>query len=144
MPGYPEQPRKSLWQVANQSLIPEDAVTGLQNAIDNPTLDRTPWEARTQGFAAGALGGLADLVTPANIATVALPAGAGALAGRAAGAIGGRLGGQALQNPQALAKTLAAMRQTQRTPRAYEVVGLENQLKKRLTQIPTGSGPGGF
>lgn len=146
MPG-PTDYTKRLWALANKSLVPDEAIAGLTNAIDQPTLDRTPWEARLQGFGAGALEGVADLVTPMNMATAAVPAGLGMMAGRAVGrvipAMGslGRLPAQAADSP-GVAKAMAGLRQTQRSPRPYEVRGLTNKLQQRLNEIPTGGEEG--
>lgn len=56
----------------NQSLIPKQYVQKAQAALDTPSLERSPWEARLRGFGAGALEGLAEQITPLNIAGLAM------------------------------------------------------------------------
>jgi hypothetical protein len=74
-----------------QPLVPEEAIKGLQDQIDSPTLERSPWEARLRGFGAGALEGLRQQTSPANLAALAANAipgiGGGFRAAKAAGAI---------------------------------------------------------
>lgn len=63
---------KSLWGAANTSLVPEGLLHGAQDLIDSPSLERSPMEARIRGFGAGALEGLANQITPMNVALQAL------------------------------------------------------------------------
>ena len=59
-------------------LMPEAPVRRLQEQIDSPDLERSPWEAQLRGFGAGALEGLRDLTSPADlIGMAALPMGGG-------------------------------------------------------------------
>ena len=91
MPSYgPSNPLtalKSAWDWGNKSLIPQGTVQGAQDAIDSPSLNRSPMEARLRGFGAGALGGAANQISPVGIASV-LPMGRMAnLGGKALGAM---------------------------------------------------------
>jgi hypothetical protein len=119
---------------ATSSIVPQSVLQGLQGAIDNPTLDRQPWEAQLQGFGAGALEGLAGLLTPANIATAALPLG---MAGRGGGSAASAV-------TPAFNKAIRKIGSAQRSPRLYEVNDLINKLQQRLQQVPKGPGPREF
>lgn len=57
---------KNAWGWANTSLIPDSMAQPVEDAIDHPTLDRSPLEASLRGFGAGALEGLRQQVTPLN------------------------------------------------------------------------------
>lgn len=57
-----------------EPLVPEAPVRRLQEQIDAPTLERSPWEARLRGFGAGALEGLRGLTSPLSLASM-LPVG---------------------------------------------------------------------
>jgi len=61
-------PGPSKLSYLTQPLVPESAVRPLQDAIDSPSLERSPWEARLRGFGAGALEGLRQQTTPLNLA----------------------------------------------------------------------------
>ena len=69
-------------------LVPPSVIKPAQDAIDTPTADRGPWEARLRGFGAGALEGLRQQTSPlglAGLAASAIPAGVmGRVAGGAA------------------------------------------------------------
>lgn len=63
-------------ELLHKPLIPEEPVRKLQEQIDPRSLEQSPWVARLRGFGAGALEGLRNLSSPAqlaNIASVAIP-----------------------------------------------------------------------
>jgi hypothetical protein len=82
-------PSKSLWERANEPLTdaPSKAAAKLADAIDQPSLERSPLKAKLQGFVAGATKGAGDVVSsltsPLNLGLTAL-----GLGGEAAGAKG--------------------------------------------------------
>lgn len=73
----------SLWERISVPLTdaPSRWATSIADSIDMPSLERSPLMARAQGFGAGALQGLGDLVSgltsPINLATTLLTAGSG-------------------------------------------------------------------
>lgn len=73
----------SLWERISVPLTdaPSRWATSIADSIDMPSLERSPLVARMQGFGAGALQGLGDLVSgltsPINLATTLLTAGSG-------------------------------------------------------------------
>jgi hypothetical protein len=83
-PSGPQQPvpsqgiGSSIYDWLNKSIIPQEWTEGAQDAIDSPSLERSPLAAQIQGFGAGAIGGLTDLATPLNIGALMLPGGAAA------------------------------------------------------------------
>lgn len=82
---------KRVGNFAMEPLLPKEAIEPVQEAIDSPTLERSPGLARIQGFGAGALEGLRNLTSPVELGGLA------SLApwGRMAGALG--RGAQGLQ-----------------------------------------------
>jgi hypothetical protein len=100
----PPQPQKpwynQAYDWATTPLVSREDIQGAQNAIDSPSLTRSPGMAQLQGFGAGALEGLRGLTSPASIAGIAGSAiGAGGLedaaiwGGKAAGGAAGALQG---------------------------------------------------
>lgn len=125
----------------NTPLIPAAPVKRLQDAIDTPTLERSPWEARVRGFGAGALDGLRNLSSPANLVSigsllvpgmgegVGLAKGAKAVSGAAQGLSDG------LPSIQAVSEGVNGLRQAM--PTAREVTGLLGQMGSNLKNVPT-------
>lgn len=76
------------WHAISDPLTdaPSRFAKSVGDMIDAPSLDRSPTMARIQGFGAGALQGIGDLVSgltsPIGIATAALPGGEAVAAGR--------------------------------------------------------------
>lgn len=68
MPVNPLDLLKKAWGAATTPLVPEGAIAPIQDAIDHPTLNRQPWQARIQGFEAGALEGLRQQTDPLSLA----------------------------------------------------------------------------
>lgn len=50
-------------------IVPKEAIQGLLDYVDSPSVERSPMRARVQGFGAGALEGLREQLTPFNIGT---------------------------------------------------------------------------
>lgn len=69
-----------------QSIVPQSWIQPAQDYLTEPHLDQSPAMAKLKGFGAGALQGLRDLATPANIATAMVPPMGGAVRGVAAAA----------------------------------------------------------
>jgi len=99
MPGPFRFPIPADFAGLSEPLIPEAPVRKLQDAIDSPSLERSPWEARLRGFGAGALEGLRQQTSPANLA---------ALAANAIPGVGGGLRG--LRSAKALPAALSGLR----------------------------------
>lgn len=138
MPG-PLDALKSLYGAATTPLLPQSAIQPAQDALDSPSLDRSPWQARLGGFAAGALGGLRNLTTPANIAGLALddlPVAYGAskllkMAPGAAGAVSGGIQDLSQITPD-LVESAPAVRQVM--PSSSDVDALIGSLKYGLAK----------
>lgn len=90
-----------IWETLNRPLVPEEPVRQLQAAIDTPTLERSPWEARLRGFGAGALEGLRGQTSPISLAGLAGLAVPGLGLGRAAQAAPRAIRGLAGAIPEA-------------------------------------------
>ena len=73
MPQNPLDLLKRGWQTATTPLVNADSAA---DAIDSPSLERSPGMARLQGFGAGALQGLAGLTSPLELAGMATLPGA--------------------------------------------------------------------
>ncbi len=69
MPG-PLDYLKKAGQFVNEPLVPKSAIEPMQEALDAPSLERSPMEARLRGFGAGALEGLRGLTSPLSIGTM--------------------------------------------------------------------------
>ena len=128
----PQYPGKGFVDWANTPIIPQSAIGGLQNAITEHSLDESMLGSQLRGFGAGALEGLRGLITPGNIAAAATPLWTG-------GKIGMTAGKRAIETAAPVVRN--ALNQAQRQPRMYEVNTMIDQLKNRLGQVPTGSGP---
>lgn len=76
---------RQAFNAANTSFIPQEWVDAGQEAIDSPSLDRSPTMARIAGFGAGAMQGLRDQLTPMMLASSALGLGGAGQAARGAG-----------------------------------------------------------
>lgn len=118
---------KKGWQVANTPLVNADQTA---DAIDSPSVERSPGMARLQGFGAGALQGLAGLSTPLNIA--------GMMAGPAMGALKGvsRMG----QMAQKAAPTLDLIDTPipkQIMPSMDDANSLIGDLQRNLARVPS-------
>lgn len=70
-PGFPFGLTPAHFFGLDEPLVPEQPVNDLANRIDHPSLDRSPMMARLQGFGAGALQGLRNQTSPANLAGLA-------------------------------------------------------------------------
>ena len=69
------------WRSLIEPLLPAEAIKPLQDSIDSPTGDYSPWEARLRGFGAGALEGLRQQTDPLSLAALAAPAAGKAVKG---------------------------------------------------------------
>lgn len=54
-------------------LLPKSTIEPIQDAIDSPSLDRSPLEAGVRGFGAGALEGLRQFTSPLQLAGLGAP-----------------------------------------------------------------------
>jgi len=93
---------KTLLDYLTGSIIPKEWIDPITDAIDHPTLDRSPWEARLQGFGAGALEGARQQINPVNLAMLLAPT--SNLIGRGAPLLGA--GKKASRAVQGLSKAL--------------------------------------
>ena len=117
-----------------EPLVPEAPVRRLQEQIDAPELERSPWEARLRGFGAGALEGLRGLSSPMALAGM-LPA--------------GRLATTAARGAQGLSRAIPAAARafdmvdtpgvTQMLPDAGDADALVGALRYGLAKAPQGS-----
>jgi len=73
MPG-PLDYLKSAYNFATTPLVPKSAIEPAQEALDAPSLDRSPMEARLRGFGAGALEGLRGFTSPLAIGSMVMGA----------------------------------------------------------------------
>lgn len=117
-----------------------------QNAIDAPALERSPWEARLRGFAAGALGGVgnrdqmfhggvAGMSSPLDIASNAA---AFTGAGKALGALKGlRAGAGPASRAKQAFDIIENIPVKQVNPGMGEVDDLINQLGNNIARIPS-------
>jgi hypothetical protein len=64
---------KQAYRGATSSVIPQKYTDAAADAIDDPTLERAPWEARLRGFGAGATQGAAEQLNPLNIIASLVP-----------------------------------------------------------------------
>lgn len=64
---------KQAYRGATSSVIPQHYTDAAADAIDAPTLEREPWEARVRGFGAGATQGAAEQLNPLNIIASLVP-----------------------------------------------------------------------
>lgn len=79
----PPQPglMESMWDAISQPLttLPSEFASGIANMIDQPSLERSPLRAQIEGFGAGAIEGLGDVISgltsPIDLATTALTGG---------------------------------------------------------------------
>jgi hypothetical protein len=109
-----------------EPLVPKSWIAPAQEALDKRRLDQSPLEAKIRGFGAGALEGLRGLTTPAQLASLALPVGRGAMGiMRGAKAAGPALELLAAESPIA-----------QASPSIDEVGSLLGQLKGNLSKVP--------
>src|SRR3990167_1721983 len=74
-------------------LVPNSAIKPAQDALDTPTLRRSPLEAALRGFGSGALEELRGFSSPLSLAGLAAPA-AGSLVRGGLGAMRAARGGQ--------------------------------------------------
>jgi len=88
---------RQLWQGANTPVIPQETIQPWQDALDHPTLDRSPMEASLRGFGAGAMEGVREQLTPFNLMAASVP-----LASKLA-SVGGRAVGSGVESGAALA-----------------------------------------
>ena len=118
-----------------QSVVPQAVTRRAQNAIDDPTAEYDPWEARLRGFTAGALGGAADELSPLGIGSMAMGAGAASQLGRVAPKLGRVI------NPGLDLIDDIPVRQVQ--PSMSMVDDALFELKNNLSRLPRGrrSGP---
>jgi hypothetical protein len=127
-----------LWNAANTSLIPEAPVRKLQESMTEPHLDESPWWAQVKGFGAGALEGLRNQITPANLAMLALPGG-GAARGGAEAAEAGVGAARAAAPTMDLIESSPWQSVRQVAPTMGDVDALAGGLKDTLARIPNGT-----
>jgi hypothetical protein len=142
MPG-PLDLLKRLYSGATTPLVSEEAAAPYINAVDSPSLERSPVEAGIRGFGAGALEGLRGMTTPLDLAGFAAGGiGAGARgirglmgAGRAAEAVGGI--GRAARAAEPTLDVIENIPTPQQIPGAGEVDDLINELHRNLSRVPS-------
>lgn len=97
----------------DESLLPQQAQAGIarkQAQLEEPSLERGPWEARLRGFGAGALEGLQDLTTPEGFTTnVGAPMAATALTPVIGAGLAGAYAPRALAAASKAAPALAGL-----------------------------------
>jgi hypothetical protein len=123
MPG-PLDFLKSAWHTANEPLVPQGAIKPMQDALDSPSLERSPFEAQLRGFGAGAMEGLRGLTSPLNLAAMAIPGGRGAR---------GVLGAAEEAGPSLMR---GAEEVGQVMPSMGDVEGLLGQMRNNLRHVP--------
>lgn len=134
MPG-PLDLLKRGWNAATTPLVsPEDQELTM-NAIDAPSLDRSPMEASLRGFAAGAMKGFGDMSSPASIAGL-IGGGGGAMGGLRALGRAGKVAGPTLD----IIDTPAIQ---QVAPAADDVTSLIGDMQRNLAKIPRRGAPQG-
>lgn len=114
---------------ATTPLVKPQMVQPAQDAIDSPSLDRSPGMARLQGFGAGALGGLAGMTSPMDIAGMA--------AGPALGALKNL--GRGAQAASRMAPTLDVVEPNvvrQVAPALDDVDSLIGDMRRNLARVP--------
>jgi hypothetical protein len=125
--------------VATTPLVPEAHTKPIQDAIDSPSLERSPMEARLRGWHAGTIEGLRSLTSPIDI--IAGLSGTGAL--RSASAISrgasdasalGRMAGPTMDLIES-----PAVRQV--APAADEVTSLIGDMQRNLAKVPKPKAP---
>ena len=121
-------------------LVPEAPVRRLQERMDAPTLDRSPWEARLRGFGAGALEGLRGQTSPMALAGM-LPLVGGAM--RAPGAAQGLS-----RAAQGLSRAMPAFEVVEDAPAVAQAMpgmgavdDMVGALKYNLAKIPGRAAP---
>lgn len=116
---------KKMGSWASTPMVDEESIAPIQDAIDSPSLDRSPGMARLQGFGAGAIEGLRGMTSPMNLAMSAIPA-LGALrgAGRVAKAAGPTLD---LVEPSVIKQVAPAM---------DDVDSLIGDMQRNLARVP--------
>lgn len=87
MPG-PLDYLKQAGQFLTTPVVSKQAIQPMQEALDAPSLERSPMEAQLRGFGAGALEGLRGLTTPLNIGSAVMGGSLASGMGRLAGAAG--------------------------------------------------------
>lgn len=127
---------RKLGSFATTPLVDEETIAPYQDALDHPTLERSPMEARLRGFGAGAMEGVRSMTDPLSIASFAIP-GMHSLMGAARGAEGIAGGVRAAK---ALAPTMdliesPAVRQV--APAIDDVESLVGDLRRNLARIPS-------
>ena len=121
--GNPLDYLKKAWGFANTPLVNAD---GAADAIDSPSVERSPMEARVRGFGAGALQGLAGMSTPLNIGMAAMPA-MGAM----------MRGGQAAKRLAPALDLIDTPTPKQVMPGADDVNALIGDLRRNLAKVPS-------
>ena len=118
-------------------LVPEAPVRRLQEQIDAPTLDRSPWEARARGFGAGALEGLRGLTSPLSLAGMVPLGRAASMAPRAVQGLSRAIqrGGPTLDLVEDAPAVAQAM------PNMGAVDDMIGALRYNLAKIPGKAGP---
>lgn len=111
-------------------IIPQAPVKRIQDAIDSPSLERSPMEARLRGFGAGALEGLRQQITPVGIASMLMPY---LKPGAALAKAGGATRGLAEVVPEVVE---AARAPRQVVPMADDVAKMLHELKGSLSNVP--------
>lgn len=119
---------KRLGSMATTPLVDEETIAPYQDALDSPTLGRSPMAARMRGFGAGAMEGMRGMTDPLSLASMAMP-GLGALKGM----------GRAGQMAAKAAPTIdlvepAAVRQV--APGMDDVNALIGDMQRNLARVP--------
>lgn len=130
MPGPLDYLKKGLQFATTPLVSPEDQELTM-NAIDAPTLDRSPAEASLRGFAAGAMKGFGDMSSPLDIAGL-VSGGAGMSALRK---LAGRMPKAAsIAGPTLDVIDTPAIQQV--APAADDVGALIGDMQRNLAKIP--------
>ena len=119
-----------------EPLIPQTAVSPLQEALERRRLDQSPLEAQLKGFGSGALEGLRSLSSPAQLLGLA---GLAVPAVRAAGVAPRVM--QGLQRAMPAMDVLESGPVAQVAPAADDVASLIGQLKYNLARVPKVGSP---
>ena len=131
MPG-PLDYLKKLGSAAITPMVDQETIAPYQNALDAPTEQRSPWEARLRGFGAGAMEGVRQMTSPLEMGSMMLGGGAafGAMkgAGRAGKALSRIAPTMDLIEPQAVKQVAPAM---------DDVSSLTGDMQRNLARIPS-------
>ncbi len=130
---------RSAFNGATSSVIPQEYIDPALDAIDSPSLERSPWEARLRGFGAGAVQGLRDSITPANMLMALTGTGAANAVGQAARA-GSNVGRAVSRVARPTLDIIEDIPVRQVKPAMDDVDSLIGDLSRNLAKIPSKGG----